>query len=81
VKFDNPKKKFFNPLAKAQMAIFADRLKTSPENASLLLEKLKSDIAEILEVTDSGIKTSTEFYGRELDLLFTINKQNTPRKK
>jgi hypothetical protein len=63
------------------MAIFADRLKTSPENASLLLEKLKSDIAEILEVTDSGIKTSTEFYGRELDLLFTINKQNTPRKK
>ncbi|MGM0598401.1 MAG: hypothetical protein ACQETH_01170 [Candidatus Rifleibacteriota bacterium] len=81
MKLNNNKKNFFNPLRKAQMAIFADRLKTSPENASLLLENLKSDIADILEVTNTGIKTSTEFYGRELDLLFTINKQNTPRKK
>ena len=81
MKISNKKKNFFNPLRKAQMEIFADRLKTSPENVSFLLENLKSDIADILQVTNTGIHTSSEFYGREFDLLFTINKQNTPRKK
>jgi hypothetical protein len=41
---------------------------------------MTGDIANILGITDRGITTEMEFSGRELDLIFTINNQNTPKK-
>ncbi|GAB4276025.1 MAG: hypothetical protein Kow0029_17630 [Candidatus Rifleibacteriota bacterium] len=75
------KKTFPKPLEKARMSLLADRLKTSEKDAGLRLRSLEQDIANILGITDTGIYTELEFSGRELDLVFTINKQNTPKNK
>jgi hypothetical protein len=68
------------PLEKVQLALLSDRLKSSEEHTQLLLKKMTGDIANILGITDRGITTEMEFSGRELDLIFTINNQNTPKK-
>jgi len=66
------------PFEKVQLAILSDRLKSSDEEAEIILEKISGKFACILGITETSIESDVEFSGRELDLIFTINKQNTP---
>jgi hypothetical protein len=75
------KSKFKKPLEKVRLAILADRMKTSEEEAEISAETITLDLAKVLDITETSIKTEVEFFGRELDLIFTISKQNKPAKK
>lgn len=75
------RKTFRKPLTRVQLAILSDRLKTSEDDAELTVEHISRNFAKILGITESSISTDFEFSGRELDMIFTINKQNTPVKK
>lgn len=75
------KSKFKKPLEKVRLAILADRMKTSEEEAETSAETITLDLAKVLDITETSIKTEVEFFGRELDLIFTISKQNKPAKK
>lgn len=75
------KSKLKKPLEKVRLAILADRMKTSEEEAEISAETITLDLAKVLDITETSIKTEVEFFGRELDLIFTISKQNKPAKK
>ncbi len=75
------KSRLKKPLEKVRLAILADRMKTSEEEAEISAETITLDLAKVLDITETSIKTEVEFFGRELDLIFTISKQNKPAKK
>lgn len=81
MKVDGRKKTHLKPLDKVRLALLSDRLKTTEKNSEAIVENLSKDIAKILGITESSVSTEMEFSGRELDLVFTINKQNTPKNK
>lgn len=62
------------------MAILSNRLKVTRDEAERLLHDIESEVAVILGVPVSAVESDTEFAGRDLDLVLTINKQNIPRK-
>jgi hypothetical protein len=74
------KRKIQSPLEKARLLLLGDRLKISCESAKRLVSHMTEDTAEILGIDDSALDLDFEFSGRELDLIFTINKQNKPSK-
>ena len=81
MKLESRRKTFHRPLERVQIAILSDRLKTSEEHAEAIVADMSRNFAKVLGIIDSSITTDVEFSGRELDLIFTINKQNTPTGK
>lgn len=51
------------------------------ENESgIIFDSLPKEVADLLFISERAITTETEISGRNLDILFTIDKQNKPRK-
>ncbi|MDD3146886.1 MAG: hypothetical protein PHD82_06250 [Candidatus Riflebacteria bacterium] len=76
-----PSRKKLSPLEKVRMAVLGNRLNMTRDEAGRLLDDLQKEIATILEVPEVAVLPDTEFAGRDLDLVFTLNKQNTPNRK
>lgn len=51
------------------------------DEAHRVLDDIQGEIATILGVPHTAVLPDTEFAGRDLDLIFTLNKQNTPNRK
>ena len=66
---------------KVRLAILGNRLNMTSDEAGRLLDDLQNEIASILGITPAAVLPDTEFAGRDLDLVFTLNKQNTPKAK
>ena len=77
---DRPLKKL-SPKEKVQYSILGNRLGLTEENARLMLESLHKDTAHIFSIPESAVTSEIDFSGRDFDLVFTINKQNTPSSK
>ena len=77
---ENPNKDL-SPKEKVQYSILGNRLGFSQENAYLLLESLHEDTAKIFSLPKSSVSSEIDFSGRDFDLVFTINKKNTPTNK
>ena len=69
------------PGERVKYSILGNRLNLSAENAQLLLEELTEETAKVFELPESAVNSDVDFYGRDFDLVFTINKQNTPTNK
>jgi hypothetical protein len=76
-----PPRKKLTAGEKVRLAILGNRLNMSSDEAGRLLDDLQNEIASILGVTPAAVAPDTEFAGRDLDLVFTLNKQNTPKAK
>ncbi|OGK10407.1 MAG: hypothetical protein A2W80_16470 [Candidatus Riflebacteria bacterium GWC2_50_8] len=74
------RKKNLSPGEKARLAILSNRLKVTREEAERLLNGIEAEVASVLGIPVAAVDTGTEFAGRDLDLILTINKQNIPRK-
>ena len=74
------RKKNLSPGEKARLAILSNRLKVTREEAERLLNGIEAEVASVLGIPVTAVDTETEFAGRDLDLILTINKQNIPRK-
>ncbi|HNX76055.1 MAG TPA: hypothetical protein PLM07_06575 [Candidatus Rifleibacterium sp.] len=70
-----------SPGEKVRLAVLGNRLNMTRDEADRLLSDLQKEIATILAVPESAVSPDTEFAGRDLDLVFTLNKQNTPNRK
>lgn len=67
-----------NPLEQVKWLILQDRLQLGPLETLAWLESLQREAAQQLGVPPSAITLDTEFHGREMDLIFTIDRQNLP---
>lgn len=76
---ETSKSKQLNPEKKVKLSLFSNRLKITQLEAEILLEQIEMKVSKILNVPITELKSKTEFCGRDLDLVLTINKQNTPR--
>lgn len=76
-----PSRKKMSPGEKVRLAVLGNRLNMTRDEADRLLSDLQKEIATILAVPESAVSPDTEFAGRDLDLVFTLNKQNTPNRK
>jgi len=76
-----PPRKKLSAGEKVRLAILGNRLNMTSDEAGRLLDDLQNEIASILGVTPAAVSPDTEFAGRDLDLVFTLNKQNTPKAK
>lgn len=76
-----PNNKKLSPVEKVRLAILGNRLNMTRDEAGRLMDDLQEKIAGILGVTQSAVEPETEFAGRDLDLVFTLNKQNLPGRK
>ncbi len=76
----NKNRKTLTPLEKTQLAIIGNRLNVTCDEAARLLQDLQQEVAQIMGIPGAAVETDTEFRGRDLDVTFTINKQNTPKK-
>jgi hypothetical protein len=74
------RKKHLSPGEKTRLAILSNRLKVTREEAERLLAGIEAEVASVLGIPATAVGTETEFAGRDLDLILTINKQNIPRK-
>ena len=74
-------RKKMSPGEKVRLAVLGNRLNMTRDEADRLLGDLQKEIAAILAVPESAVLPDTEFAGRDLDLVFTLNKQNTPNRK
>ena len=79
--FGNAPSKKLSPKEKVQFSILGNRLGLTEDNARLLLESLHKDTAHIFSIPESAVTSEIDFSGRDFDLVFTINKQNTPSGK
>lgn len=66
---------------RVKFAILGNRLSLSNEEAQNLLEDLHKETAKLLSIPETAVTLDADFFGRDFDLVFTINKQNTPRNK
>ena len=69
------------PGEKAKIAILADRLGIGTNEAYRIQTDLSEKLAKTLGLMPHTIKTKIEPTGRDLDMVFVINKQNLPKKK
>lgn len=69
-----------SPGEKVKLAILGNRLNVTREESTRLLSDIHSEVAEILGLPATAVDIDTEFAGRDLDLTFTVNKQNTPKR-
>jgi len=77
---DPRRRKVLSPGEKARLAILSNRLKVTRDEAERLLNGIEAEVASVLGIPVSAVGLETEFAGRDLDLILTINKQNVPRK-
>lgn len=73
-------RKILSPEEKVRLAILGNRLNVTAEEADRLLNDIHTEVARILDLPEPVVHIDTEFFGRDLDLTFTINKQNTPKR-
>ena len=66
---------------KAKLAILASRMGIEINDAQDLQNKLTEKLSKTLGIVPEAISTNIEPAGRDLDMLFVINKQNLPRKQ
>lgn len=78
---DNSTRKKLTTSEKVGLAILGNRLNMTRDEAGRLCDDIQSEIANILGVPITAVIPDTEFAGRDLDLVFTLNKQNTPNRK
>lgn len=69
------------PGEKAKIAILADRLGIGVNEAYQIQTELSGKLAKTLGLMPHTVKTKIEPAGRDLDMVFIINKQNLPKKK
>ena len=81
LKFGETSKVKLTPREKVRYAILGNRLGISGDNTRLLLEDLNKGIAKIFSLPETSIYTDVDFSGRDFDLVFTINKKDTPKNK
>ncbi len=67
-----------NPLEQVKWQILQDRLQLGPLETIAWMESLQREVAKHLGVAPSAITFDAEFHGREMDLLFTLDRQNLP---
>lgn len=79
--FGNASNKRLTPGERVKYSILGNRLNLSTENAQLLLEELQQETAKVFMLPESAVNSDVDFSGRDFDLVFTINKQNTPTNK
>ena len=60
-------------------AIIGKRLGMHEIEAGRVFNTLPKDLAKLLSIQEVTIKVDTEIAGRNMDILFTINKQNKPK--
>lgn len=77
----NPEKKRLTPSERVKFGILGNRLRMTMEEASELLEDLHKEATRVFAIPDSAIVPDVDFSGRDFDIVFTINKQNTPKNK
>lgn len=73
--------KRLTPGERVKYSILGNRLNLSAENAQLLLEELRNETAKVFMLPEPAVSADVDFSGRDFDLVFTINKQNTPTNK
>lgn len=73
-------KKSFSPEERVKLAILGGRLNVTSDEAARILQEIQNQVAGILEIPETATDTDIDFSGRDLDLVFTVNKQNTPKK-
>lgn len=73
-------KKSFSPEERVKLAILGGRLNVTSDEAARILQEIQNQVSGILEIPDTATDTDIDFSGRDLDLVFTVNKQNTPKK-
>jgi len=73
-------RKSFSPEERVKLAMLGGRLNVTSDEAARLLQEIQNQITSILEIPDTATDTDIDFSGRDLDLIFTVNKQNTPKK-
>lgn len=66
---------------KVKLAVLAGRFNTTKDQAQTLMQEIHADVASILGIPETAVSNDAEFLGRNLDLTFTINKQNAPKGK
>lgn len=78
---DTEKSKIDNltPGERAKYSILGNRLNLSRENTQILLQKLKEETARTFLLPDAVVSADVDLFGREFDLVFTINKDYTPK--
>lgn len=73
-------RKNFSPEERVKLAILSGRLNVTSDEAARLLQEIQDQVTEILGIPETATDTDIDFSGRDLDLVFTVNKQNTPKK-
>lgn len=63
-----------------KLAILGGRMNVTSDEAARILQEIQNQVAVILEIPETATDTDIDFSGRDLDLVFTVNKQNTPKK-
>ena len=77
---DKKRKKRLSPFEKVRNALIANRLNIEEKEAEVICSALPKELADLLSLNENAVTMTSEISGRNLDLLFTINKQNKPRK-
>lgn len=67
------------PGERVKFAILGNRLGITGANAYKLFQSIKQETAQTMKIPESAINSDVNFYGRDFDIVFTINKQNTPK--
>lgn len=79
--FGKAMKKRLSSGERVKFAILGNRLSFSNEEAKNLLDDLHQETAKVFSIPETAVRVDVDFFGRDFDLVFTINKQNTPRNK
>ena len=59
--------------------LLADRLQLPRADVQALLQAIQSDLGENLDLPPRSIQFDLEFLGRNVDLVYTIHRQNLPK--
>lgn len=67
-----------DPLSLVKLQILQDRLQLNPGETLAWLESMHLEVARQLGLPPVAVSFDAEFHGRDLDLLFTLDRQNLP---
>ncbi len=66
------------PLSLVKFQILQDRLQLSASETLAWLESMHQEVARQLGLPPAAVAFDAEFHGRDLDLIFTLDRQNLP---
>ena len=66
------------PLSLVKFQILQDRLQLNPSETLAWLESMHQEVARQLGLPAVAVAFDAEFHGRDLDLTFTLDRQNLP---